>query len=202
EGSTVPEACEPVSGSPSKAPIRTPLAKAARATSARHACWITEASGLPPRAWATERIRRVHGWTAPTTPAPIASRTPILRPSTRRPGKSANRVSATKRASARVSFNGRRPSGGRSAPPPAREDFLRQHLQLVEGEALRHARPLHAHDQVVDPRLPVQVENLPGNLVGRPQEEPVADQLVEAHAEIVVAFGHHLVLAPLLIRAI
>src|SRR6266699_2024961 len=116
---------------------------------------MTEASGGPPRAWTTDTIRRVHGWTDPTKPAPIASRTAILQLSTRRLGRSANRVSTTKRASVRVSFI------GGSGPPHSREDFVR-----------------------------------------RSQQEPVADQLVELDAEIVVAFGHHLVLPPLLIGAI
>ncbi len=40
-GSTVPLACDPVSGSASNAPISTPFAKAARATSVRQPCWTT-----------------------------------------------------------------------------------------------------------------------------------------------------------------
>src|SRR2546429_2814817 len=96
---------------------------------------MTEASGGPPRAWTTDTIRRVHGWTDPTKPAPIASRTAILQLSTRRVGRSANRVSTTKRASVRVSFIGGawptppprgilpppappRPGGGPAPPPP------------------------------------------------------------------------------------
>src|SRR5216683_35632 len=195
-GSTVPLACDPVSGSHSNAPIRTPLAKAALETSVRQSSWMTEASGGPPSAWTTDTIRRLHGWTDPTKPAAIASSTAILQLSTRPFGKSANRVSTTKRASVRVSFI------GGSGPPHSREDFFRQHVQLVEGEALRHARPLHTHDQVVDPGLLVQPEDLPGDFIRRSQQEPVADQLVEFDAEIVVALGHHLVLAPLLIGAI
>lgn len=44
-----------------------------------------------------------------------------------------------------------------------REDLLGQHVQLVEHEALRHARPLHAHDQVVDAGRAVQPENRVGD---------------------------------------
>src|SRR2546427_12435332 len=77
---------------------------------------MTAAAGGPARAWTTDTIRRVHGWTDPTKPAPIASRTAILQLSTRRVGRSANRVSTTKRASVRVSFIG----GGRPPPPPGR----------------------------------------------------------------------------------
>lgn len=37
-----------------------------------------------------------------------------------------------------------------------REYLLGQQVQFVEHQALRHARPLHAHDQVIDTGGPVQ----------------------------------------------
>ena len=103
-GSTVPLACEPVSGSHSNAPMRTPLAKAARATSVRQPYPMTDASAAPPRSRTTATIRRAQGWAVPTKPAPSASRRAILQFSTSPRGKSSNPVSATKRARARVSF--------------------------------------------------------------------------------------------------
>jgi hypothetical protein len=48
------------------------------------------------------------------------------------------------------------------------EDRLGQHMQLVKEQALRHARPLHAHDQVIDARGPVQRQHLLGYLIRRP----------------------------------
>src|SRR5438034_7861323 len=65
---------------------------------------MTEASGVPPSDRTTVTMRWAHGWTAPTKPAPRASRTAILQLSTRPRGRSLNRVSATNRASVRVSF--------------------------------------------------------------------------------------------------
>src|SRR2546425_3730289 len=103
-GSTVPLACDPVSGSHSNAPMRTPLARAARETSVCQPWLMTAASGVPPRAWTTARMRWAHGWTEPTKAAPKVSRTAILQLSTRRRGRSVNLVCATKRASVRVSF--------------------------------------------------------------------------------------------------
>src|SRR5947208_13402908 len=65
---------------------------------------MTDASAAPPRAFATHTIRWAHGRRVPTTAAPNVSRTVILRFSTRRRGRSVNVVSATNRASVRVSF--------------------------------------------------------------------------------------------------
>ena len=56
-GSTVPLACEPVSGSHSNAPMSTPLAQAARETSVRQPWWMTDASGAPPSALTTATMR-------------------------------------------------------------------------------------------------------------------------------------------------
>src|SRR5437870_5446204 len=65
---------------------------------------MTDASAAPPRAFATATIRWAHGCRVPTSAAPNVSRTVILRFSTRRRGRSVNLVSATNRASVRVSF--------------------------------------------------------------------------------------------------
>src|SRR5438445_6109806 len=65
---------------------------------------MTDASAAPPRAFATATIRWAHGCRVPTSAAPNVSRTVILRFSTRRRGRSVNVVSATNRASVRVSF--------------------------------------------------------------------------------------------------
>src|SRR5207248_3684583 len=65
---------------------------------------MTEASGVPPSDRTTVTMRWAHGWTAPTKPAPRASRRAILQLLTRPRGRSVNRVSATNRASVRVSF--------------------------------------------------------------------------------------------------
>src|SRR2546422_5157530 len=109
---------------------------------------MTEASGGPPRAWTTDTIRRVHGWTDPTKPAPIASRTAILQLSTRRVGRSANRVSTTKRASVRVSFI------GGAGPPPPPGDILPPHVPLVAGGGPWPSPPPHPPHQVGGPPLP------------------------------------------------
>src|SRR3989475_8654459 len=105
---------------------------------------MTAAAGGPARAWTTDTIRRVHGWTDPTKPAPIASRTVILQLSTRRVGRSANCVSTTKRASVRVSFIG----GGGPPPPPG--GLLPPPVPVVQGGGLcpPRAPPAHASDGV------------------------------------------------------
>ena len=103
-GRTVPLACDPVSGSHSKAPMSTPLAKAARETSVRQPCWMTLAWGVPPSVSTVRMIRRAQGWSEPTKPAPRLSSTAILQFATRPGGNSVNFVSATNRARARVSF--------------------------------------------------------------------------------------------------
>src|SRR5207245_10045959 len=65
---------------------------------------MTDASAAPPRAFATATVRWAHGCRVPTSAAPNVSRTVILGFSTRRRGRSVNLVSATNRASVRVSF--------------------------------------------------------------------------------------------------
>src|SRR5262245_42970056 len=55
------------------------------------------------------------------------------------------------------------------------KDLLGQHVQLIEDEALWHAGPLHAHDQVIDARGAVEREHLLRHLIRRPQEKAVAD---------------------------
>src|SRR2546427_6662158 len=82
------------------------------------------------------------------------------------------------------------------------KDFLGQHAELVERHALRHARPLQAHDQVIDAGGPLEREHLLGDLVGRPEQETVAGQIAEGEAEIVVAGGHGAALAPLGVRLV
>jgi hypothetical protein len=52
-------------------------------------------------------------------------------------------------------------------------------MQLVKHQALRHARPLHAHDQVIDARGPVQHQHLLGDLVRRAEEKAIVDQCVK-----------------------
>src|SRR3989442_6611043 len=89
-----------------------------------------------------------------------------------------------------------------SALAHSRKDFLGQHAELVERHALRHARPLQAHDQVIDAGGPLEREHLLGDLVGRPEQETVAGQIAEGEAEIVVAGGHGAALAPLGVRLV
>src|SRR5437879_1129263 len=89
-----------------------------------------------------------------------------------------------------------------SALAHARKDFLGQHAELVERHALRHARPLQAHDQVIDAGGPLEREHLLGDLVGRPEQEAVAGQIVESEAEVVVAGRHGAALAPLRVRLV
>src|SRR2546429_5346702 len=93
-------------------------------------------------------------------------------------------------------------SPSRLTLPHFRKYFLGQHVQLVQREALRHARPLHAHDEMVDPGRAVEREHLLGDLVRRADEEPVVDQIVELGAQVVVARWHRAVLAPLVIRPV
>ena len=45
-------------------------------------------------------------------------------------------------------------------------------------------------EQLVDPGFLVQADHLVRHLVGRTDEEPVPDQVVEIETQIVVAFGH------------
>src|SRR5262250_2767463 len=81
------------------------------------------------------------------------------------------------------------------ATPHLRHDLLGQNLQLVECEAVRHPRPMHRGDDVVDPEAAVQSDHLVGHLGGRPEQETVLQELIEAVVEI-VALGHDLVLPP------
>src|SRR5262245_60136791 len=73
---------------------------------------MTDASGAPPRFRTVARIRRAQGWSEPTKPAPTVSRTAIFMFAARPGGTSVNFVSATNRASGRVSFISERPAGG------------------------------------------------------------------------------------------
>src|SRR5205085_9623706 len=41
-----------------------------------------------------------------------------------------------------------------------RHDLFGEDLQLVEGEGIRHARPMHRGDDVVDPETAVQPDHL------------------------------------------
>src|SRR5260370_13151077 len=100
---------------------------------------MAEASGGPPSAGTPDTIRRLHGWTDPTKPAAIASSTALLQLSTRPVGRSANRVSTTKRASVRVSFIG----GAGPPPPPA--GFLRPPLPPLRRPPRPAAHPPPAH---------------------------------------------------------
>src|SRR5260370_33864336 len=43
-----------------------------------------------------------------------------------------------------------------------RHDFFGEDLQLIEGEAVRHARPMHRGDDMVDPEPAVQPDHLSG----------------------------------------
>src|SRR2546421_12971627 len=84
----------------------------------------------------------------------------------------------------------------RSQPAPhLRHDLLGEDLQLVEGEAVRHPRPMHRRDDVVDPEPPVQSDHLVGDFGRRPEEKPVLEQFVETAVEIVPCW-HDLVLPP------
>src|SRR5260370_39025143 len=99
------------------------------------------ASGARPSAWTTDTTRRLHGWTDPTKPAAIASSTALLQLSTRPVGRSANRVSTTKRASVRVSFI------GGAGPPPPPGDLFPPHGQLLHGPAPPPGPPPPPPDQ-------------------------------------------------------
>jgi hypothetical protein len=52
-----------------------------------------------------------------------------------------------------------------SAAADPREQLLGKHVELVEDEGLRHARPLHAHDQVVDAGGAIETQDRLGDLV-------------------------------------
>src|SRR5262249_55617115 len=91
-GDTLPLACDPVSGSHSKAPIRAPLASSVRDISVCHAWGITDASKVPPQARTSATTCCAHGCRAPTKPAPKVSSTAIVLASIRLEGRSANCV--------------------------------------------------------------------------------------------------------------
>ena len=65
----------------------------------------------------------------------------------------------------------------------AREDFLREHVNGLDGEAFRHAGPFGAHDQMVDAEAPVQCHDLVRHFVGGPDQEAVGHQRLELLAE-------------------
>src|SRR5437764_12332243 len=89
-----------------------------------------------------------------------------------------------------------RKAGMRSQPAPhLRHDLLAEDLQLVEGEAVQHPRPMHRRDDVVDPEPPVQSDHLVGDFGRRPEQKPILEQFVETVVEIVPRL-HDLVLLP------
>src|SRR3954469_1004327 len=82
-----------------------------------------------------------------------------------------------------------------------RHDLFGEDLQLVEREGIRHARPMHRGDDVVDPETAVQPDHLLRDFRGRAEQETVFQKLGEFVVEI-VALGHHLVLPPGAVRLV
>src|SRR5207248_501480 len=55
------------------------------------------------------------------------------------------------------------PCTGLQAAPHLRHDLLGEDLQLVEGETVRHPRPMHRGDDVVDPEPAIESDHLLGD---------------------------------------
>ena len=72
-------------------------------------------------------------------------------------------------------------------PADGRHDLLRQDLQLVEREVVRHARPMHRGADVVDPEPPVEPDHLLGDFGWRTDQKAVFQQLGEIVVEIMPA---------------
>ena len=63
------------------------------------------------------------------------------------------------------------------------DDFAAQQLYLFQNLLLRHARPLHPADHVVNAQFIGVASKFRDYIVGRAKQEPVFGQVLVGHAE-------------------